>query len=39
MRVVKVLWQYRGVEEATREREDTIRASYPFLFKDGGAFS
>ena len=39
MRLVKVLWQHRGVEEATWEHEDTIRASYPFLFQDGGAFS
>ena len=31
-----MLWQYRGVEEATWEREDTICASYPFLFEDGG---
>ena len=31
-RLVKVLWQHRGVEEATWEREDTIRATYPFLF-------
>ena len=36
---VNVLWQHQGVEEATWEREDTIRASYPFLFKDEGAFS
>ena len=28
MRLVKVLWQHRGVEEATWEREDTIRANY-----------
>ena len=34
MRLVKVLWQHRGVEEVTREREDTIRANYPFLFKE-----
>ena len=32
MRLVKVLWQHRGVEEATWEREDTMRANYPFLF-------
>ena len=37
--LVKVLWQHRGVEEVTWEREDTIRANYPFLFEDGGAFS
>ena len=30
MRLVKVLWQHRGVEEATWEREDTMLANYPF---------
>ena len=39
VRLMKVLWQHRGVEEATRERDNTICASYPFLFDDGGAFS
>ena len=34
VRLVKVLWQYRGVEEATWERVDTMRALYPFLFRD-----
>ena len=34
VRVVKVLWQHRGVEEATWEREDTMQATYPFLFED-----
>ena len=34
MRLVKVLWQHRGVEEVTLEREDTMLATYPFLFKD-----
>ena len=34
MSLVKVLWQHRGVEEATWEREDTIRTNYPFLFND-----
>ena len=34
MRLVKVLWHHRGVEEATWEREDTMRANYPFLFED-----
>ena len=29
-----MLWQHQGVEEATWEREDTIRATYPFLFED-----
>ena len=36
VRLVNVLWQYREVEEATWEREDTMRATYPFLFKDEG---
>ena len=31
-----MLWQHRGVEEATWEREDTMHANYPFLFKDEG---
>ena len=34
VRLVKVLWRHRGVEEATWEREDTMRTAYPFLFKD-----
>ena len=34
VRLVKVLWQYRGVEEATWEGEDTMCATYPFLFED-----
>ena len=36
VRLVKVLWQHRGVEEATWECEDTMRATYPFLSKDEG---
>ena len=36
VRLVKVLWQHRGVEEATWEREDTMRATYPFFFRDEG---
>ena len=36
MRLVRVLWQHCGVEESTWEREDTIRATYPFLFRDEG---
>ena len=34
VRLVKVLWQHRRVEEATWECEETMRATYPFLFKD-----
>ena len=38
VRLVKVLWQHRGVEETTWEREDTIRANYLFLFEKEGIF-
>ena len=38
VRLVRVLWQHRGVEESTWEREDTMRATYPFLFKDEGTW-
>ena len=34
VRLVKVLWRHQGVEEATWEREDTMRTAYPFLFWD-----
>ena len=36
VRLVGVLWQHCGVEESTWEREDTMRATYPFLFRDEG---
>ena len=36
VRLVKVLWKHRGVEEATLEHGDMIRATYPFLFRDEG---
>ena len=36
VRLVKVLWQHRGVEKATWECEDMMRATYPFLFQDEG---
>ena len=36
MRLVRVLWRHRGVEESTWEHEDTMRATYPFLFRDEG---
>ena len=39
VRLVKVLWKHRGVEEATWECEDTVRANYPFLFEGEGALS
>ena len=38
VRLAKVLWQHRGVEEATWECEDTMRAAYPFLFRDEGTW-
>ena len=31
--LVKVLWTRQGVEEATWEREDLMKATYPDLFK------
>ena len=34
VRLVRVLWRHCGVEESTWEREDTMRATYPFLFRD-----
>ena len=36
VRLVKVLWQHYGVEKATWEHEDTMRTTYPFLFRDEG---
>ena len=36
VRLVGVLWQHCGVEESTWEREDTMRATYPFVFRDEG---
>ena len=36
MRLVRVLWRHCGVDESTWEREDTMRATYPFLFRDEG---
>ena len=36
VRLVKVLGQQRGVEEATWERKDTMRTTYPFFFGDEG---
>ena len=36
VRLVRVLWRHYGVEESTWEREDMMRATYPFLFKDEG---
>ena len=36
VRVLRVIWRHYGVEESTWEREDTMRATYPFLFRDEG---
>ena len=38
VRLVRVLRQHYGVEESTWEREDTMRATYPFLFRDEGTW-
>ena len=36
VKLVRVLWQHRGVEESTWKREDTMRATYPLLSRDEG---
>ena len=33
VKLMKVLWQHRGVEEATWECEDTISTNYPFCLR------
>ena len=38
VRLVRVLWRHCGVEELTWESEDTMRATYPFLFRDEGTW-
>ena len=38
VRLVRVLWLHYGVEESTWEREDTMQATYPFLFRDKGTW-
>ena len=38
VRLVRVLWRHRGVEESMWEREDMMRATYPFLFRDEGTW-
>ena len=38
VRLVRVLGRHCGVEELTWEREDTMRATYPFLFRDEGTW-
>ena len=34
--LVRLLWRHYGVEESMWEREDTMWATYPFLFRDEG---
>ena len=36
VRLVRVLWRHYGVEELTWERENTMQATDPFLFRDEG---
>ena len=38
VRLGRVPWRHCGVEESTWEREDTMRATYPFLFRDEGTW-
>ena len=38
VRLVRVLWRHCGVEESTCEREDTMRTTYPFLFRNEGTW-
>ena len=38
VRLVRVLWRHCGVEESTWECKDTMRATYPFLFRDEGTW-
>ena len=38
VRPVRVLWRHYGVEESTWEHENTMRATYPFLFRDEGTW-
>ena len=38
IRLVKVLWQHHGVEEATWELKLEIREKYPQLFATRGKF-
>ena len=38
VRLVLVLGRHCGVEESTWKREDTMRATYPFWFRDEGTW-
>ena len=38
VRLVRLLWRHYVVEESMWEREDTMQATYPFLFRDEGTW-
>ena len=38
VRLVKVLWQHRGIEKATWKHENTMCANYPFFFTEEGMY-
>ena len=38
VRLVRALWRHYGVEESKWEREDAMRVTYPFLFRDEGTW-
>ena len=38
VRLVRVLWQHSAGEKSTWECEDTMRATYLFLFRDAGTW-
>ena len=38
VRLVRVLWKHCGVEESMWESEETMWATYPFLFRDEGTW-
>ena len=38
VRLVRVQWRHYGVEEYMWECDDTMRATYPFLFRDEGTW-
>ena len=37
-KTMRVLWWHYGVEGSTWERHDTMRATYPLLFRDEGTW-
>ncbi|XP_058211484.1 uncharacterized protein LOC131323652 [Rhododendron vialii] len=32
IKLIRILWRHRGIEESTWERADTMRTNYPYLF-------